>query len=506
MSDNRASGILMHISSLPGDYGIGSFGRAARDFVDFIKSAGCSYWQVLPFGPIDDYNSPYKSFSAFAGNPFFIDLDRLAHFGLLTAEELDSVRVAEPHTVAFDFIRRTRIDLLWKAYDRLDEAFHQMIRDFALEHEDWLPDYALYMTLKNHFGGADWYDWEDEALKLHEAEAVAKARQEYAKEIDFQEFLQFEFFAQWQYLKTYANDRGVKIIGDMPIYVSLESADVWACRELFDLDEEGRPQAVAGVPPDYFSTDGQLWGNPLYRWDYLKETGYHWWTLRLKHALTLFDSVRIDHFRGFSAYWSIPADAETAREGQWLAGPGMDFFKAMEPIIAHSEGEIIAEDLGVQDEELCGLLAETGFPGMRVFQFAFIEEGNNPHFPHNYPDNVVAYTGTHDNNTLLGYLWELLPHQRDYALRYVDFDLAADWSVGGAAFPCGHKIIRALFMSAASLVILPIQDVLGYGSDAKMNAPGQPFGNWTFRITSGALKELDNRWLQQLNILYKRFR
>lgn len=507
MTFERASGILMHITSLPGKYGIGCFGKDAEHFVDYIKSMGFSYWQVLPFGPTDMYNSPYKSFSAFAGNPLFIDLENLHHRGLLTKDELTGMEVSDPYRVDFSFVNKHKIQVLKKAYARLDEVTHQKIDDFVNHNKDWLPDYALYMAVKEQNDQQDWYRWDDEDLKLHRADALSAKGKELEDDVHFQEFLQYEFFTQWQCLKSYANNRGIKLIGDIPIYVSLESADVWSNRDIFDLDEEGRPNHVAGVPPDYFCADGQLWGNPLYRWDDLKKSGYKWWGQRLRYATTNFDAIRIDHFRGFSAYWAVDRDAETAREGQWVEGPGMDFFDAMEPFLSHGEATIIAEDLGVQDENLTQLMADTGYPGMRVFQFAFIEEGDNTHFPHNYTENSVAYTGTHDNNTLLGYLWELLPHEREYALEYVNFDADHEsWSDGGPKSRSCQAFVRALMQSAASLAIIPIQDILGFGGDTKMNRPGVADGNWAFRVTNEALDKTDKTFYERMNIIYKRYR
>ena len=503
MQFKRSSGMLAHITSLPGPYGIGSFGKSARDFIDLLSAMGMRYWQLLPLGTVDAFNSPYKSFSAFAGNPLFIDLDSLAAQDLLTPEELNEVRVADPYQVDYTFLNTTRLPLLKKAFDRADNTLRQQINHFLDTQKSWLPDYALYMTLRDVYSGKDWYDWPDEDLKYHHPQAVKNAADTYAEAVDFQIFLQYLFFTQWQSLKNYANAAGIKIIGDMPIYLSLESADVWAHRRFFDLDDAGNPKHVAGVPPDYFSHDGQLWGNPLYRWDILKKENYSWWIDRITHALTLYDAVRIDHFRGLSAYWSVPADAKTAREGKWVPGPGTDLFDQVTKTFGDKTPHIIAEDLGIIDDGVLELLKATGFPGMRVLQFGFIDDSDNLHLPHNYPQNCLAYTGTHDNNTLLGYLWELLPHQRDQALAYVHFE-GGDWKNGGPESASCRAFIRTLWQSPAAVTIIPLQDLLGFGSDTKMNSPGSAEGNWRFRVSQEALDAIDRQWMRALNKTYYR--
>ncbi|MDO4288686.1 MAG: 4-alpha-glucanotransferase [Eubacterium sp.] len=503
MHFKRSSGILAHITSLPGPYGIGSFGQEAKDFVDLLSAMGMSYWQLLPLGTTDAFNSPYKSFSAFAGNPLFIDLDLLAGEGLLEPQELDAVRVADPYQTDYQFLNETRLPLLKRAFLRADNTLRQQINHFAEAQRRWLPDYALYMTLREVYDNTDWYDWPDEDLKYHRTEALASARAQYADSVDFQIFLQYLFYTQWQRLKDYAGASGIKIIGDMPIYLSLESADVWANRRFFDLDDKGNPKNVAGVPPDYFSLDGQLWGNPLYRWDVLKKEGYSWWIDRISHALTLYDAVRIDHFRGLSAYWAVPAEAKTAREGTWVPGPGRDLFDQVFKTFGDKRPNIIAEDLGIIDDGVLDLLEYTGFPGMRVLQFGFIDDSDNLHLPHNYPQNCLAYTGTHDNNTLLGYLWELLPHQRDHALAYVNFT-GGDWKNGGPESASCRAFIRALWQSPAAVAIIPLQDLCGFGSDTKMNSPGSAQGNWQFRITKDALDHIDRQWMRELNKTYYR--
>ena len=348
--NKRASGVLMHVSSLPGAYGIGCFGKEAKEFIDFLSDTGCTYWQVLPFTPTDAYNSPYASISAFAGNRNFIDLEQLRDEGLLTDDELREQMYANPYSAAFDFLELRRIPVLYRAFTRADEAYRDKVRAFAEENKSWLPDYALYIILKEANIGAEWYDWADEDLKLHRPEAVAKAMEEQAETVLFMEFIQYTFFEQWKKIKKYANSKGVEIIGDLPMYVARNSADVWANRHLFDLTEDGEPKNVAGVPPDYFSEFGQKWGNPLYNWAEMKKDGYRWWMDRLGACFKLFDAVRIDHFRAFSAYWAVPAEAETAKEGQWLDGPKTDFFDAVNRTFKNPK--IIAEDLGIIDDAI----------------------------------------------------------------------------------------------------------------------------------------------------------
>lgn len=505
MTFKRSSGILMHISSLPGKYGIGTFGKEAYSFINLLNKMGFTYWQTLPLGPADKYHSPYKSPSAFAGNPFFIDPELLAEEGLLTQEELKDNEYSHPYSAAYEWLDETRISLFRKAFSRIGDPLKQEIRAFEREQQHWLPDFALYMTLKNHFDGQDWYLWKDIGLRDHHTEALKEARKAYAEEILFYEFLQYEFTKQWNAVKCCANDHGIQIIGDMPIYVSLESADVWAHRDLFDLDPEGQPNHIAGVPPDYFCCDGQLWGNPLYNWTAMKASAYKWWINRIGRSLEIYDAVRIDHFRAFSAYWAVAGTAKTARNGKWLDGPGMDFFNAVFNAFDFKEPRIIAEDLGVMDEGVINLLQDTGLPGMRILQFGFIEDGNNHHLPHNYVENSIAYTGTHDNNTLLGFLWELPPYKRDYALKYVNYPCCGnEWQEGGPQSPSCRHFIRCLWQSCASLAILPIQDLCGFGGDTKMNCPGCADGNWSFRITRDALDTIDTAWMRSMNEIYKR--
>lgn len=500
----RASGILMPISALPGKFGIGTFGQSAKDFVDFLVKIGCTYWQVLPFGPIDDFNSPYQSLSAFAGNPFFIDPQKLKDDALLTDDELQTASYTEtPWLVAYNFIRQTRMDLFKKAFARIDSSLKEKISRFE-KSQPWLKDYALYTAIASKTHEPCWINWDPE-LRDRVPQALERANNDLKDEINFQVFLQYLFFTQWHEIKTYANDHHIKIIGDMPMYVALQSPDVWAHPECFDLDSKGAPKTVAGVPPDYFSEDGQLWGNPLYDWAALKKQDYKWWVDRLGMALTLFDTVRIDHFRAFSAYWSVPAKEKTARNGKWLPGPGTDLFKHWFQAFDFSTPRIIAEDLGVQDDGVRQLLKDSGFPGMRVLQFAFIDTGDGIHWPHNYIPNTVAYTGTHDNNTLLGYLWELNEGARKFAFEYCHYDCQGDeWQQGGPQSSSCRAFIRLLWMSCARLTIVPIQDALGYGADSRINVPGRAEGNWAFRLPQSAIDSIDTQWFFEMNRIYKR--
>lgn len=496
----RASGVLMHLSSLPGDYGIGCFGKEAREFIDFLKEAGCKYWQILPCGPTDAYNSPYASISAFAGNVNFIDLEQLLEWGLLTPQEADSQKYANPYSAAFDFLKGNRLNTLYKAYTRIDLNLKSKVDAFAEMNASWLRDYTLYMILKEAFGGTPWYEWEPE-FRLHEPEAIEKAYIKYRDTAAFLEFCQYLFFCQWEALREYAGQNGVELVGDMPIYVAMDSADVWSNRGLFDLDENGNAKSVAGVPPDYFSRDGQKWGQALYNWETLKETGYDWWMRRMDMAFQMYDVVRIDHFRAFSSYWAVPALAETAREGEWHPGPGMDFFRCL--FKKYPDANIIAEDLGEIDDGVRKLMEETALPGMRIMQFGFIEEGDNIHLPHNYPQGSFAYTGTHDNNTILGWLWEATPQQRSWALEYCGFD-GGDWAEGGSSSRSCRAMIRTLWQSPAKVAMVPIQDLCGFGKDTKMNVPGIANGNWAFRITKEQLKQIDPGWIRKLNKTYMR--
>ncbi len=496
----RKSGVLMHISSLMGNYGIGTFGKNAKRFIDFLQRAGFHYWQVLPFTGIDACHSPYKSDSAFAGNFLFLDPESLWEQGLLSDKALEACRCPDPYTTAYEWLIKTRPAVFRSAFAAVGQEYKHAIAQFFEENKSWLYDYSVYMAVKETTG-LDWCNWEDGPLKRHEPKAVGQAATQYAELTAYYVFLQYLFDRQWREIKTYANAHDVAIIGDMPIYVSLESADVWSHRELFELDPAGNPVRVAGVPPDYFTADGQKWGNPLYRWDRMKQDSYRWWESRLGHTMRWFDLIRIDHFRAFSAYWAVPFEAPTAKGGCWENGPGYPFFEQLFKTVPREK--IIAEDLGAQDPQLTALLKETGLPGMRVMQFGFLEGGDSPHLPHNYSYHTAAYTGTHDNTTLLAYLWELSPEQREYCLRYCGFE-GNDWKTGGSHSEAIRAILRTLWASHSRLVLAPIQDLCGFGGDTRMNYPGTIKGNWGFRLTEQAFSELDIPYLRALNELYRR--
>ncbi len=474
----RKSGVLMHISSLPGKYSVGSFGKEAKEFVDKIYNMGFSYWQVLPLGLTDIFNSPYKSYSAFAGNPYFIDLEILMTEGLLTKEELKKAEQETPYICEFEKLKKTRIDILRKASKRAKNT--KEIENF-INNNLKLKEFCTYMALKEANNGRPWYEWKSSS---YEEETLFLWK-----------FMQYTFFKQWSELKVYANRKGIKIIGDIPIYVSLDSSDVWANKELFLLNENNMPKSVAGVPPDYFSPEGQLWGNPIYDWDKMKSDNFGWWKERFVHSFNMFDGVRIDHFRGIESFWSVPFSAKTAKDGKWEKGPSTDFVNMINKI--KGDKLVIAEDLGEITDDVTNLVEKSGFPGMRVFQFGFFGNDNNPHKPHNYPKNIIAYSGTHDNNTLLGYIWELDRLHRKNMFEYCGC-LQDDFKKGY------DSIIRTLFRSHANILILPIQDILCFGSDTRLNTPGKAEGNWQYRVTSEQLASIDSDKFKRLNKLYNR--
>ena len=475
---SRASGVLMHVSSLWGGYSEGSLGSAAYEWVDFLAEGGFRVWQVLPFCLPDDCNSPYKSMGAFSLNPNFIDLPTLAERGLLTEAELDAAREQTPYACEFDRLHRERFALLRRAAVRL---VNRRPMERFLESHPQTAAFCRFMALKEANGDREWVDW---TVDRCDPETLLTWQ-----------FTQYECYRQWKALHAYARRKGISIVGDIPIYVAYDSADVWANKSLFQLDERLRPTAVAGVPPDYFCADGQLWGNPLYDWNVMKRDGYAWWRERMRFILELFDGVRIDHFRGFESYYAIPADETTAKNGKWIEGPGMDLMRAIRPIC---RGKIvIAEDLGEITEEVRKLVQKSGFPGMRVLQFGFLGDEHSPHLPHNYPENCVAYTGTHDNNTLLGYVWELDSDTRARLLDYCGFH-GTDWD---HAYP---DILKTMFRSHAGLLILPVQDLLLYGNDTRLNVPGRSEGNWSYRLKREQLDAVDLPLFRHWNRLYGR--
>ena len=476
--DRRASGILLHVSSLHGDYSVGSFGKEALEFVDFLADSGYSYWQVLPFCIPDDCNSPYKSLSAFAGNPYFIDLPTLCAQGLITKAELTAARQESPYAMEDKRLAAERSALLAKAATRAENRAE--IEAFITANPR-LDEACRFLALRDANGQRPWQEWDCDTPD--------------AERLFYYRFTQYHFYHQWQAVKAYANKKGIRIIGDMPIYVATDSADVYFNQGEFQLDARGNPTAVAGVPPDYFAEDGQLWGNPLYRWDKMKQNGFAWWRERMAYTLELFDGVRIDHFRGIESYWSVPAAAKTAREGRFRPGPRMPFVRAMREVAG--DRLIIAEDLGDITPAVHRLLQQSALPGMRVFQFAFLGDPTSPHLPHTYEHNCVAYTGTHDNNTLLGYVWEQDDGTRRRMLSYCGYT-DENWDNGYGA------ILRTMLQSHAGLVIFPIQDILGFGSDTRMNIPGKAEGNWCYRITRDQLFSINRRALYEQNQLYGR--
>ena len=474
---DRRSGVLMHISSLWGDYSIGSFGKEAKEFIDFLAVCGFTYWQVLPFGMADRYHSPYQSYSAFGGNLYFVNLERLYQKGLITSGELSEARQETPYTCEYDRLSAERFSLLKKAALRVPNR--DEIIQYINQHP-YIEQFCQFMAYKESNHELPWWQWRTEKID--------------PDTLFTWQMIQYEFFTQWSEIKSYANAHGIRIMGDLPIYVSWDSSDVWSNRGQYLLDADGRPTHVAGVPPDYFCEDGQLWGNPLYDWDKMKEDGYQWWCDRAAHMAQMFDAIRIDHFRGLESYWAVPFPAKTAREGSWKRGPGMELVRAISK--AADGAEFIAEDLGDITPEVHQLVKDSGFPGMRVFQFGFLSEGDSLHKPHHYPKHSFCYTGTHDNNTLLGYLWELPDHLRREMLIYCGHE--GDWGSG-----C-KSVIRTVFASHSDVAILPIQDLLGYGSDTRLNTPGKAEGNWQFRVTKEQLNTIDQPYFRKLNERYAR--
>ncbi len=493
----RGAGILMPISSLPAPYGIGTFGKSAYEFADSLKRARQSYWQVLPLGPTSYGDSPHQSFSAFAGNPYFIDLDALLEEELLTKEEIDACYwLDSEEEVKYDAVYYYRFPLLKKAYERSRHGETEEYRAFCAKNSHWLDDYALYMALKGHFGNKEWMKWE-EPIRLRKPEAVKRYEELLREEIGYWKFLQFKFYEQWDQLKNYVNGLGISIIGDIPIYVALDSADVWTHPELFQLDPDTlTPLRVAGVPPDAFSDDGQLWGNPLYDWDKIEETGFAWWKDRMRASARLYDVVRIDHFIGVVQYYSIPYGAEDGKTGEWKQGPGKKLTDAINE--AAGDAKIIAEDLGIFCPAVKELLRETGYPGMKIIEFAFSGDRFNEHLPHCYEPNSVVYGGTHDNETLVGYF---KPEARQWwELQYI-----ADYLGAAHHEEVPDKVFRAAYGSVASVAVFQMQDVLGLGNEARMNTPGTVGGNWKWRMKPGAFGERETGYLAFLVDTFGRF-
>ena len=484
----------MAVSSLPSPYGIGTLGKEAYKFVDFLAQAGQSWWQMLPVGPTSYGDSPYQSFSSFAGNPYFVDLDTLKEDGLLTQEEIDSMDWGgDPGYVDYEKIYNSRFILLQKATERGWERDKEQVAAFVEENKGWLPDYALFMAVKKYFGMQAWTQWPDEDIRLRKAEAVERYRVELEEDVRLFTYIQYHFFLQWNKLRDYAHENGIGIIGDMPIYVALDSADVWAEPESFRLDEENKPVEVAGVPPDYFSEEGQLWGNPLYNWDAMREDGYGWWIRRVGGAAKLYDILRIDHFRAFESYWAVPAEETTAKNGHWVKGPGMGLVGVLTGWF--SDLQFIAEDLGFLTDEVKQLLQDSGLPGMKVLEFAFDSREPSNYLPHTYNTNCVCYAGTHDNTTLAAWRHEADPDDVAMAIRYLGLNEKEGFAWG---------ILRGGLSSVADLFVAQMQDYLELGAESRMNTPGVLGGNWQWRMKKGQITEELTRKIADMAWIYGR--
>ena len=488
----RTAGALLPIFSLPGDYGIGVLGKEAKAFADFLVSSGLHVWQVLPTVHAGAGNSPYSGVSAFAGDPNYIDPEALFEQGLITEDELASARYVKAlHKVDYEWLDAHRPALWKRAFSRITPEIQEEINQFQEENAYWLEDYALFMTCK------------EKELEVKSKSLLSEAQIQALKSDDIYSyycFLQYEFYREWTLLKEYCEDKGIGLVGDLPIYVSQDSCDVWANPELFLLDDDLEPIGIAGTPPDYFSEDGQCWGNPLYDWSRMEEDGYGWWIDRIAFHLNYNDAMRIDHFRGFEKYWYIPADERNAKKGHWEAGPGLKMFELYEQ--KYGPAPIIAEDLGTVDENFFEFMAKSGYPGMRVMQFAF-DGSNTMHLPHNYVHHTVAYTGTHDNNTTLGWIWEASQGERERAINYCNIPIS-NWGEGGPHSPVCQSFLRTLYQSVANIVIAPLQDFCGFGADTRTNIPGEALHNWNFRFTTENIRSIDRDFLNKLCETYHR--
>ncbi len=499
----RRCGMLLPVASLPSRFGIGAFSKEAYEFVDQLREAGQQVWQILPLGPTGYGDSPYQSFSAFAGNPYFIDLETLIQEGLLTEEECQATDLGNDEArIAYDKIYENRFPLLKRAYERwkeslgggkkADEAAGQMAEELLREET---REYCFYMAVKDHFQSQSWDLW-DEDIRLRKTEAMERYRSLLRDETGFYEFLQIKFEEQWGRLKSYANSQGIQIMGDIPIYVAFDGADSWAYPQLFQFDENRMPEGVAGCPPDAFSATGQLWGNPLYDWEYHRKTGYEWWMKRMEYCFSMYDLVRVDHFRGFDEYYSIPYGDETAQNGSWKLGPGIEIFRKMGEHFG-KKLPIVAEDLGFLTPSVYRLLEETGFPGMKVLEFAFEEGGTSPYLPHNYGKNCVVYTGTHDNDTLAGWYKDMEIEQKEFSIDYL----------GNGRTPTDQihwDFIRLALSSVADLAVIPVQDYLGLGKEARINRPSTLGNNWQWRLLPGQLDEKTIRRCRRMAEVYGR--
>lgn len=487
----RKSGILLHVSSLPSEYGIGKFGKEAYRFTDFLEECRVSLWQILPLSPTSYGDSPYQSFSAFAGNPYFIDFELLEEDGLLEKKDYTSVNwERNPDSVDYEFLYKNVYNVLRKAFERFSPT--PEYRLFEMISRDWLDDYALFMSLKFHFDGAPWYKWPSELAKA-EKDAVDKAKKQFEKDIKFHKFIQYIFHTQWKKLKQYANEKGISIVGDIPIYVSYDSVEVWKTPEMFDLDENKTPVAVAGCPPDCFSPTGQLWGNPLYNWKYHRETGYEWWIKRIKNASEIYDTIRIDHFRGFESYYSIPYGNETAEVGIWQKGPNSELFEKAEEELGSLS--IIAENLGFITPEVQEMLDRCGYPGMKVVEFGF-SDGENDYLPHNFTDtNSYSYTGTHDNDTLTGWYRSLDEETLEFCMDYLNVKKETD---------IPDAMLRLVWSGVSEAAVAQLQDFTGEDASCRMNTPSTLSGNWVYRAKKEYFSDELKEKILKLNILYNR--
>ncbi len=491
----RASGILLPVASLPSKYGIGCFSKEAYEFIDGLNKAHQSYWQILPLGPTSFGDSPYQSFSTFAGNPYFIDLEELIRKGLLTEEECEECDFGDDdRSIDYGRIYESRFGLLWQAFERADLDKDADFNAFVKENKDWLKDYALFMAIKDSNDGVSWTEWEED-IRLRKPAALKIYEKELQEDIRFYMYLQFLFMEQWTKLKNYANEKGIKIIGDIPIYVAFDSADCWADTRLFQFNEENEPLAVAGCPPDAFAATGQLWGNPLYDWEYHKSTGYEWWIKRVQYSFKLYDVVRIDHFRGFDEYYSIPFGDKTAENGHWEKGPGIDLFHTLNQKLGRLN--IIAEDLGYLTDTVLKLVQDTGYPGMKVMQFAFDSREESNYLPHTYHKNTVVYTGTHDNDTIQGWYDSISEPDKEYAKRYLNNSDTLREEIH-------WDYIRAVMASVSDTAIIPLQDYLGLGSEARINIPSTLGLNWKWRMKSEDLTDELLEKIKQMTETYER--
>lgn len=486
--DARRAGILLPISSLPNDYGIGTLGKEAYDYVDFLVKSKQTYWQILPIGPTSYGDSPYQSFSVFAGNPYFIDFDILASKGYLVKSDYEHL-ATEELSIDYGKLYNTRFIVLRKAFEHFKV---EDMAEFVKENESWIHDYAMFMSIKNHFNGKCFLEWPDE-YKLRDAKTLEAYVKENIDDINFWKFLQYEFMEEWINLRQYANNKGIKIIGDMPIYTSLDSSDVWSNKECFLLDENMKPTLVAGCPPDAFAVDGQLWGNPIYDYKYMKKDNYRWWVARTKQSAKFFDVLRIDHFRGFEAYYAIKASETTARNGKWMKGPNVALFKEIEKEVKGLD--IIAENLGFLTKEVDKMLDKLGYPGMKIVTFGFDPKGDSDSAPHNLLPNMIAYPGTHDNMPIRGWYESLTDEERAYVHEYLHFD---------NPYEVGNEVIRACLAAPSLLTVIAMQDYLQLGNEARINTPSTSVGNWTYRIHKGDMNDDLARYIANLMVTYRR--